>query len=342
MHSSRLQCRRERHVSPAWIAPLVACILTAAVPTGHAQPAPDVARNYPGRPVRILVGFAPGGGADITARLMAQKFGDAWGQAAVVENKPGAGGNIATEMVAKARPDGLTMIMVTSGHAISVSLYEKLAYDPVKDVAPISPVASTPSIVTAHPSAPYGSVREMLAYAKANPGRITYGSPGTGTTAHLAMVLLAMMTETQITHVPYNGSGASQVAALGGQIQLLASSLPSVMQHVRSGKLKTIGVTSLQRTQLAADLPSIAEGGVPGYDAITWYGMLTAPGTPAPIVTKINQELGRAVQQKDVLDKYQSLGFEPMYSSPAQFTDFIKAEIGKWARAVKESGAKPD
>lgn len=325
-----------------WISRALVLALSLPVLSGTALAQADAARSYPNKPVRILVGFAQGGGADLTARLFAQKFSDAWGQSVLVENRAGAGGNIATEMVAKAPPNGYTMIMVTSGHAITVSLYDKLSYDPVKDVSPISPVATTPSIVTVHPSAPYGSVRDMVAHAKANPRQISYGSPGSGTTAHLAMELFAMLTETRLTHVPYKGSGDSTVAALGGQIPVLVSSLPSVMNHVRAGKLRPIGVTSLQRTQLAPDLATIAEGGVPGYDAITWYGLLTSPGTPAPIVTKINQEIGRIIQMRDVLERYKTLGFDPTHSTPAQFTEYIKTEITKWAKVIKESGAKAD
>ncbi len=310
--------------------------------SGAALAQVDSSLNYPNRTVRILVGYAPGGGVDITARLMAQKFGNAWGQSVIVENRPGAGGNIATEQVAKATPNGYLLIMVSSGHAISVSLYEKLAYDPVKDVTAISLVAGTPSMIIAHPSVPINSVQELIAFARAKPGQVTYGSPGTGTTAHLATVLFASMTGIQLTHVPYNGSGASTVASLSGQLQLLASSLPSGLPHVRSGKLKIIGVTSAQRTPLAPDLPTLAQGGVPGYEAITWYGLLTSPGTPMPIVNKINAEIERANQQRDVLDRYQTLGLDPLSSTPTQFSDYIKAEVVKWAKVVRESGAKAD
>ena len=248
----------------AWKLSSLLLALFAAVSSSMALAQTDSASNYPTRSIRMLVGYAPGGGVDTTARLMAQKFSDAWGQNVVVDNRPGASSIIATDIVAKAVPNGYTMIMVSSGHAMKVSLFSRLPYDAVKDVAPISVVAVTPSIVTAHPSVPVSSVRELIALAKSRPDQITYGSPGTGTTAHLAMALFVSISGIKLIHIPYSGGGPSAIAALGGQTQLLSSSLPSGLPHVRSGRLKVIGVTTAKRTQLAPDLPTIAEGGVPG------------------------------------------------------------------------------
>ncbi len=328
--------------SKVWKSPSLLLALFTTVSSSTVLAQADGAPNYPTKTIRMLVGFAPGGGVDTTARLMAQKFSDAWGQNVVVDNRPGASGNIATDIVAKAVPNGYTMIMVSSGHAINVSLYSKLPYDPIKDVAPISLVAVTPSIVTAHPSVPVSSVRELVALAKSKPEQITYGSPGTGTTAHLAMALFASITGIQLIHVPYSGSGLSVIAALGGQIQLLASSLPSGLPHVRSGRLKVIGVTTAKRTQLAPDLPTIAEGGVPGYEAITWYGLLTSAGTPASIINKVNAEIERANQQRDVRERFQALGLEPFRNTPEQFAELIKTDIAKWGKVVRELGVRAD
>ena len=298
--------------------------------------------QYPAKTIRMLAGFPPGGGVDALARLFGQKFGETWGHNVIVDNRTGAGGNIATEIVAKAVPDGHTLLMAVSSLAINPSLY-KIPYDTEKDLAPISLLTVAPNIIVAHPSLPVQSLRELAALAKSKPGQLTYASPGSGQASHLAMELFAQMTGTKFIHVPYNGGGPSIVAALAGQTQLLAGALPTLMPHVRSGKLKALAVTSPQRTQLAPDVPTVAEGaGLPGYEADVWYGMLAPAGTPAAIVNKLNAEIARLLLQRDVRDRFAALGFEPNRGSPAEFGALIKSDIVKWARVVRESGARVD
>lgn len=322
---------------------MLALWLVAMPHFAAAQPqAAGTPPQYPAKTIRMLAGFPPGGGVDSLARLFGQKFGETWGHNVIVDNRTGAGGNIATDIVAKAVPDGHTLLMAVSSLAINPSLY-KIPYDTEKDLAPISLLTVAPNIIVAHPSLPVQSLRELAALAKSKPGQLTYASPGSGQASHLAMELFAQMTGTKYIHVPYNGGGPSIVAALAGQTQLLTGALPTLMPHVRSGKLKALAVTSPQRTQLAPDVPTVAEGaGLPGYEADVWYGMLAPAGTPAYIVNKLNAEIARLLQQRDVRDRFATLGFEPNRGSPAEFGALIKSDIVKWAKVVRESGARVD
>jgi tripartite-type tricarboxylate transporter receptor subunit TctC len=298
--------------------------------------------QYPTKTIRMLAGFAPGGGVDALARLFGQKFSEVWGQNVVVDNRPGAGGNIATDIVAKAAPDGHTLLLAVSSLSINPSLY-KLPYDTVRDLAPISLLTVAPNIIVAHPSLPAQSILELVGLAKSKPGILTYASPGSGQASHLAMELFAQMTGTKFIHVPYNGGGPSIVAVLAGQTQLLTGALPTIMPHVRSGKLRPLAVTSAKRTQLAPDVPTVSEGaGLPGYEADVWYGMLAPAGTPTFIVNMINVEIERLLQQRDVRDRFALLGFESNRSSPAQFGALVKSEIVKWEKVVRVSGAQVD
>jgi tripartite-type tricarboxylate transporter receptor subunit TctC len=299
--------------------------------------------NYPAKTIRMLVGFAAGGGTDAMARLFAQKFTEAWQQNVVVDNRPGASGNIAADILAKSVPDGHTLLMTVAAHAVNASLYSKLPFDPVKDFAPVSLVAVAPNIITAHPSVSARSARELLALAKSKPGQITYASAGNGTTMHLTMELFMSMAGIQLVHVPYNGGGPSTIATLAGQTQLLSSSLPTALPHVRSGKLIVIGVTSAERTALAPDLPTIAESAdLPGYEVKEWYGILAPAGTPAPVINKLNAEIERLLQDRAVRERLNTLGFEPYRNTPAQFTAMIKSDIAKWQKVVRASGARID
>ena len=319
--------------------------LLAAVSLFAAAAQPEKAdgkAQYPTKTVRMLAGFAPGGGVDALARLFGQKFSETWGQNVVVDNRPGAGGNIATDIVAKAVPDGHTLLMAVSSLAINPSLY-KLPYDTLRDLAPISLLTVAPNIIVANPSLPVQSIRELIVLAKSRPGVLTYASPGSGQASHLAMELFAQMTGTKYIHVPYNGGGPSIIAVLAGQTQLLTGALPTIMPHVRSGKLRPLAVTSAERTQLAPDVPTVAEGaGLPGYEADVWYGMLAPAGTPGSIVNALNAEIARLLQQRDVRERFTLLGFEPSRGSPAQFGAMIKSEIVKWEKVVRESGARVD
>jgi len=298
---------------------------------------------YPTRNGRILVGFAAGGGTDVLARIFAVKLSETLGQSFVVDNRPGAGGNIATDLAAKAPPDGHTLIMTVSSHAINASLYGKLPYDPVKDFAPVSLVAVAPNMLVAHPSVPAPTLRDVIALAKAKPGQISYSSPGSGTAQHLAMEHFRAMAGIRLLHVPFNGGAPAITAALAGQVQLHTNSLPTNLPHVRSGKLRPLGVTSAQRSQIAPDIPTVAEaGGLPGYEATVWYGLLAPAGTPAPIVAKLNAEIERLLQQRDVHERLVSLGFEPTRNTPQDYLALIRSDVVKWGKVVRDSGAKVD
>lgn len=299
--------------------------------------------SYPAKTVRIVVAFAPGGGTDVIARFLSQKLSESLGQSFVVDNRPGAGSNIGTDHVAKSAPDGYTLLMAIASLTINVSLYGKVPYDPVRDFVAISTVAITPNGFVAHPSMPVKSARELIALAKARPGEISYASPGSGTPVHLSMELFRSMAGIKLLHVPYNGSGPSTIAVLGGQVPLLATTLPIALPHARAGKLRMLGVTSAERTQLAPDFPTIAEAaGLPGYEASVWYGLLAPAGTPAAIVNKLNTELERLLQLREVRERMATLGFDPYYRTPAAFAELIKADIVKWGKVVRESGARVD
>jgi len=318
---------------------LATCTAWAAAPAGDGRGGGD----YPQRTIRMLVGFAPGGGTDVMARLFGQRFTEAWGQNVVVDNRVGAGGNIASEIAARAAPDGHTLLMAVSSVVINESLYRRIGYSTVRDFAPVSLASVSTNVITAHPSLPTQNVREMLALARQKPGELTYASPGNGQASHLAMELLASMAGVKLVHVPFNGGGPSVVAALAGQTQLLTASLPTALPHIRSGKLRALGITGAARTPLAPDLPTIAEGaGLAGYDANVWYGLLAPAGTPPAVVAKLNAEMGRVLQQKEVRERFATLGFEPAHNTSAAFAALIRDDLAKWARVVRDSGARAD
>jgi tripartite-type tricarboxylate transporter receptor subunit TctC len=301
------------------------------------------AKTYPTRPVRILVGFAAGGGTDVVARMFAQRFGESMGQTFLVDNRPGAGGNIAGDMTAKAAPDGHTLTMVVSSHAMNKSLYAKLPFDPVRDFAPVSLVVEAPNILVAHPAVPVSNLRDVIALAKAKPGQLTYSSSGNGTPTHLAMELFRSMAGIQLLHVPYSGGAPGVAAALSGEVQMHTNSLPTALPHVKSGKLRALGVTSAERTQIAPDIPTVAEaGGLPGFEATIWYGLLAPAGTPMPVVRKLNAETERVLQLKDVRDRLVGMGFDPLRNSPEAFLKLIEADVAKWAKVVREAGLRLD
>jgi len=316
-------------------------IFSAGLSAAWAQtPAPS---NYPARTVRMVVGFAPGGGTDVIARFFAQKLGESLGQSFIVENRAGAGGNIGAESVARAAPDGYTLMMAIASLAINVTLYNKIAYDPVKDFTAIGTVAITPNCFAVHPSLPVRSLRELIALARAKPGEISYGSAGAGTPVHLSVELFQLMARIKLLHVPYNGSGPSTAAVLGGQIPMLATTLPAALPHVRAGKLRMLGITSAERTALAPEFPTVAEAaGLPGYEAGVWYGLLAPAGTPAAVVNKLNAESERLLQQREVRERLAALGFDPYRRTQAEFAELIKTDIVKWGKVVRESGARAD
>ena len=296
---------------------------------------------YPDKPLTMIVPFSAGGTTDILARIVGQALGQELGQTIIIENKPGAGGNIGAQQASRAKADGYTLFMGTVGtHAINQALYKKLPYDPAKDFAPLSRVANVPNLLVAHPSRPYKTVQEMIAYAKKHPGEVTYGSPGSGASPHVSGALFQSMTGAEMTHVPYKGSAPAISDLLGNQIAVMFDNMPSAIQHVRSGKLRPIAVTTAKRSSELPDVPTIAEAGVPGYEATSWFGLWAVAGTPAPILTKLQTALTKVLKDPAVAKKIADQGGEVVIETPAQFDAFIKSEAAKWGKVVKESGAE--
>jgi tripartite-type tricarboxylate transporter receptor subunit TctC len=306
-------------------------------------PAAAKAQDYPTKPVRIVVPFPAGGATDLFARAAAQKMTEAWGQSVVVDNRPGAGGNIGSELVAKAAPDGYTLEMGTVGtHAINASLYAKMPYDHVKDFAPIILVAGVPNVLVVHPSVPANSVQELIAYLKANPGKVNFASSGSGTSIHLSGELFKVMAGVQMTHIPYKGSAPALQDLLGGQVQLMFDNLPPSLPQIKAGKLRALGVTSTARAPALPEVPTIAESGLPGFDASSWFGLLAPAGTPPAIVAKINAEIAKWLATPEAKEKLLAAGANAAGGTPEDFARHIAAEPAKWAKVVKESGAKVD
>jgi tripartite-type tricarboxylate transporter receptor subunit TctC len=315
-----------------WIASLVA---TAA----HAQSVPP----YPAKPIRMIVTAAAGSGPDITARIVGQRLTAALGQSVVIENRPGAGGSIAAELAAKAPPDGYTLVMASAGsHAVSPALYPKLSWDPVRDFVPITIVAVAPNILIVHPSLPVKSVRELIALAKARPGELSFGSGGSGSTAHLSGELFRTMANIKIVHIPFKGAPSAALGVIGGQVEMALLNLPPTLPQVKSGRLKGLAVTTAKRTSAIPELPTIAEAGVPGYEASTWYGVMAPAGTPGEITTRLYAAILADLRTEDTRARIAADGGEVVGSTPEEFAATLKRDLAKWTRVVKESGARAD
>jgi tripartite-type tricarboxylate transporter receptor subunit TctC len=315
--------------------------LLAAAATLLATGATLAQDNYPSKAITMVVPFSAGGTTDILARIVGQALGQELGETIIIENKPGAGGNIGAQQAARSKADGYTLFMGTVGtHAINQALYKKLPYDPVKDFAPLSRVASVPNLLVAHPSRPYKTVQEMIAYAKANPGNVTYGSSGSGSSIHLSGDLFKSMTHLDMVHIPYKGSAPAVSDLLGNQIAVMFDNMPSAIQHVRSGKLRPLAVTTAKRSPELPDVPTIAEAGVPGYEATSWFGLWAVAGTPAPVLDKLHTSLSKVLKDPAVVKKINEQGGEITIDTPAQFDAFIKTEAAKWGKVVKDSGAE--
>lgn len=298
--------------------------------------------QYPAKPLRLIVPFPPGGGTDTLARVYGQKLGEVLGQQVLVDNRPGGGTNIGAELAAKAPPDGHTLFMGNISHTINVTLYSKLGYDLVKDFAPVTLLASTPNILVVHPSIPARSVKELVTLAKSRPGQIDYSSSGSGTSSHLAAELFSMMSGVKMTHIPYKGGGPSVVALVGGQVSVGFATTPSVIAHIKSGKMRGLAVTTAQRSPATPDLPTISEAGLTGYEAGTWYGLLVPAATSKDIVARLQGESVKLLKLPDVKDRLDTAGFETIGSSSDQFATYIRSEIDKWAKVVKASGARAE
>ena len=319
---------------------LVALLLAAAA---LAAPAVAGAQAYPSRPVKLVVPFPPGGSLDITGRLIAQRLTDMWGQAVVVENKPGAGGNIGADFVAKAAPDGYTILLgALSTHAVNPNLYAKMPYDAVRDFAPITLIATTPNVLVVNAATPVGNVREFIAWTKANPGKLAFGSGSNGSAGHLAGELYKVDTGTDAVHIPFKGGAPATQALLAGDTQFMFDNLANAMAQVKAGKLKALAVTTAERSTLVPELPTMAEAGLPGFDISTWYGLFAPAGTPAAIIAKWNADVTRILNTPDVRAKLMADGAEPAPDTPEQFAQMIARELAKYARIIKASGAKVD
>ncbi|MEP7330413.1 MAG: tripartite tricarboxylate transporter substrate binding protein [Betaproteobacteria bacterium] len=302
-----------------------------------------IAQTYPTKSVKLIVPFPPGGSLDIAGRLLAQKLTEAWGQPVVVENKPGAGGNIGADLVAKSAPDGYTILLgALSTHAVNPNLYSKMPYDAVKDFAPITLIAITPNVLVVNAASPVNNVREFIAYAKANPGKLAFGSGSNGSAGHLAGELFKVETGSDAVHVPFKGGAPATQALLAGDTQFMFDNLANAMAQVKAGKLKALAVTTAERSPLAPDLPTMAEAGLPGFDISTWYGLFAPAGTPPAIVAKWNADVTKILNTPDVRARLVADGAQPSPNTPEQFAQMIARELSKYARIVKVSGAKVD
>lgn len=307
--------------------PASAILLAGLAPCACAQ-------DYPVKSVRFLVGFAPGGGTDILARLAAKRLHEVWGQPFVVENRPGADGSIATEVAARAVPDGYTLVMVSNAHTIT-PFQRKLGYDPVGDFAPVTLAASNPNLLLVHPALPVRSVKDLIALAKIRPGELSFGSSGAGTSPYLAMELFKQMAGIDMVHVPYKGSAPAVIDLIGGHVQLMFGATATVMVHVRANKLRAIAVSSAKRIAATPEVPTVAESGLPGFEARTWYGVLAPARTPADIVNKLSAEIAAALRQPEVASYLVSAGLDAVGNRPEEFVAVIRTDMDKWGKVIR-------
>ena len=319
----------------------VAGALLASAACSGAAAVRDGPGDYPTRPIRIIVAYTPAGTTDILARAVGQKMTENWGQPVIVENRPGANGNIGTEIAARATPDGYTITMATAAtHGINVTLYPKLTWHPQKDFEPVSLVAVVPNLLVVSNSLPVKSVKELIAYARANPGKLSFGSPGIGATAHLSVELLKTLTGTQMVHVPYKGSAGVLADVTGGQIQFAMDNMPVYLPQARAGKIRALAVSSPTRMPAAPDIPTVAESGVPGFEALSWFGLNAPARTPKAVVAKLSEETQRILKLPDVRDRIVGLGAQPIGNTPAEYASFIETEIAKWRKVIRDAGVK--
>lgn len=303
--------------------------MVCALSVAHAQ-------NFPGHTVRIVVPIAAGGATDILSRMIALKLYESWNQVVQVDNRPGASGMIGSEIVAKSPPDGYTLLMAFTSHVTNPSLQPKLPYDTLNDFAPVTMVAGVPSVLLVHPSLPVRSVRELIAFAKARPGELDYASSGTGTATHLAALLFSSMTGVIMEHVPYRGGAPALYELLGGQVTLMFGNMASGMPHIRSGGLRALAVTSAKRSPTLPGLPTMAEAGLPGFEAMAWFALLAPARTSGTIINKLNAEVVVILQQPDIRERLAALGAEVKSSTPAELDDYIRSEIAKWRKVIRE------
>jgi tripartite-type tricarboxylate transporter receptor subunit TctC len=301
------------------------------------------AATYPDKPIRMLVGFAAGGGTDTTARAIGQPLSEALGQQIIIDNRPGAAGNIAADITAHSVPDGYTILMGTiAALAINPSLYQKLPFDPIKDFEPITLAVSSMNVLVVHPSVPAKNVKELIALAKAQPGKLTFGSSGVGGAGHLAGVLFDQLSGTKMIHVPYKGGAPAMIALVSGEVNMVFATAETAVPQVKAGKIRALGVTTAKRSALVPDLPTIAEAGLPGYEANNWYGLVAPAKTPAAIIERLNREVVKVLNMPNVKEQLFRSGLDASPSTPKEFGAYIKSEMTKWAKVVKASGAKAE
>jgi tripartite-type tricarboxylate transporter receptor subunit TctC len=321
---------------------LAAAVAAAGVLSPFAVLAQGAAESFPAKPVRVIVGLAPGGGTDVQARLLSHRLSINLNRSFVVENRTGAGGTLAYAQVAKSPADGYTQLAVASGYSITPAVYAKLPYDPIRDFAPISLVIQAPILLMVHPSLPVQSTKELVALAKARPGVLDSASAGYGTSNHMALELFNLLAGTKITHIPYKGTGPALIDAISGQVPVIFGNILSSLPYVRQGRLKALAVTGARRVKVAPELPTVAESGVPGYETTTWLAWLAPAGTPPAIVGRMSAELARAVRSPDVMDSLVGDGGEPVGSSPEQLAHHLNSEIARWRKVVKAAGMKAE
>ena len=300
------------------------------------------AQTYPSRALRLILPFPPGGSTDLLGRALSERLAEQLRQPVVPENRPGAGGNIGAEAAARAAPDGYTLVLCAPSLAISPSLYRKLNYDPLRDFAPVSLVATIPNLFVVHPTVPARSLAELAKHARDNPGKLNFGTGGAGTTNHLASDLFRMLGKADIVQVPYKGAETAMLALLGGQVQMVVIGPPAAAPHVKAGKLRALAVLGKERLAEFPDVQTAAESGMPGFEVDTWYGVLAPAGTPREIVARLNAELTKMMQAGEMRDRLTALGVQPLSSTPEHFAGFFRAEVAKWALVIKESGARAD
>lgn len=303
----------------------------------------NAAEDFPRKAVRMIAPFAPGGATDVLARLVSQKLTERWGQSVIVDNRTGAGGHIGAELAARAAPDGYTLLVAGAPHAIGMSLYRKLSYDLAKDLAPINCIATFPSAIIVHPSLPVKTVKDLIALAKARPGELNFGSAGSGSPNHLALELFKTMAKVSMVHVPYKGGSGQMVGdLLSGQVQLASMGLPPAMPYVKTGRLRVVAITSMKRSPLMPEAPTVSEAGLPGFDVSSWYGIFGPTALPRDVVSKVNADITAVLGTPDMKERLAALGADPAPMSPENFGQLVRDEIAKWAKVVKESGAKVD
>lgn len=327
----------DRPVRPAALAAFCAAMFVLG-----ADSTPVLAQKYPDKPVRLIVPFAPGGGTDVLARFMAAKLSDNLGVSAVIENRGGAGGTLGTEIAARASPDGYTILFTSASYSFNPSLYTKLPFDPLKDFVPITLIAMVPHLVVVHPSMPVKNVKELVALARQRPGEIFFGSGGAGSSIHLAAELFIAMARVKMTHVPYKGGGPAMTGVLAGEVQLLFPTMQSAMPLVKGGRLRPLAISTAKRSPAVPEVPTVAESGVPGYDATGWYGMLAPAGTPQAAIDRLHAEVVKILTQPDIRQRLASEGAVAVGNRPQEFDKFIRDEIGKWSKIIRELKLKAD